>query len=204
MMTKTLETHEVMDEKFPYRFLLRWTWPDHIDRTIRRLMWAWLHDQNLQPFVKSAELTTSDYVATQLFWLIAVSPDTPGAVLDALADSGSEAFLERIAENPMTWSSTLTRLAKHSSARVRTAVADNPNTAANIILRLSVDEDADIRYAVAENANQSVSILEALTEDDNCHVAARSQKTLSRLQPKACKQLPANNTGNKRKKTLGA
>lgn len=188
MTTKEFEqTTEQIDEKFPYRFLLRWTWPDHIDRAIRRLMWAWLNDQASS---STDEIKSADFVATQLFWLIAVSPETPGAVLDGLSSSGSEAFLERIAENPNTWSSTLTKLAAHASARVRMAVADNPNTTAATILQLSNDQSVDIRYAVAENGNREVTILETLTQDENCHVAARSKKTLARLRPGECKAMP--------------
>lgn len=179
MTTQTYaEDNYEIDEKFPYRFLLRWTWPDHIDRYIRRLMWAWLQEQNSG---RSDDVQATDYVAAHLFWLIAVSPETPGAVLDALVATSSASFLERIAENQNTWASTLARLAQSDSTRVRTAVAENPNAPAATMLQLSLDDNADVRYAVADNCNQAVTILESLTNDENAHVAARSRRTLAQL-----------------------
>ncbi len=194
-----VEDNYQIDEKFPYRFLLRWTWPEHIDRYLRRLMWAWLQEQgNNDP----DGISPTDCVATHLFWLIAVSPETPGAVLDALSDSGSASFLERIAENKNTWASTLAKLATSDSSKVRVAVAENANTPAATMLQLSLDENVDIRYAVADNCNQAVTILESLTNDENCHVAARSKRTLAqmnRIQPAVLK--PATTSSKKKRKT---
>jgi hypothetical protein len=179
MTTNTyVEDNYQVDEKFPYRFLLRWTWPEHIDRYLRRLMWAWLQEQSGD---SDHGLAATDYVAAHLFWLIAVSPETPGAVLDAIANTDSASFLERVAENQNTWPSTLSRLALTPSTRVRAAVAENRNTPSSTMLQLSLDEDADIRFAVADNCNQAVTILESLAEDENCHVAARSKRTLSQM-----------------------
>lgn len=195
-----IEENYQVDERFPYRFLLRWTWPDHIDRYIRRLMWSWLNEQASE---KADDLMATDYVAAHLFWLIAVSPETPAPVLDALASTGSASFLERIAENPNTWASTLSKLASSDSPKVRVAVAENPNTPASTMLQLSLDENVDIRYAVADNCNQAVTILEALTCDENCHVAARSRRTLQQLnkiQPVVLK--PAKVGNSKKKKAV--
>lgn len=179
MTTKTYaEDNYEIDEKFPYRFLLRWTWPEHIDRYIRRLMWAWLNEQNTG---EDQAVSATDYVAAHLFWLIVVSPETPGAVLDALASTCSVSFQERIAENKNTWASTLAKLAQSDSPRVRIAVAENPNAPAATMLQLSLDENADIRYAVADNCHQAVTILESLSNDENAHVAARSKRSLAQI-----------------------
>ncbi len=191
-----------IDEKFPYRFLLRWTWPEHIDRYLRRLMWAWLQEQGSS---SDDDISSTDCVAAHLFWLIAVSPETPGAVLDALSNTGSASFLERIAENKNTWASTLARLALSDSANVKVAVAENPNTPAATMLQLSLDDNVDIRYAVADNCNQAVTILESLSNDDNCHVAARSKRTLAQMnlvQPAVL--TPATTSKKKRKSVVGA
>ncbi|MBS1953465.1 MAG: hypothetical protein JST89_04740 [Cyanobacteria bacterium SZAS-4] len=198
-----IEDNYQIDEKFPYRFLLRWTWPEHIDRYIRRLMWAWLQEQGSNDI---DDISSTDCVATHLFWLIAVSPETPGAVLDALSNTGSASFLERIAENKNTWASTLAKLALNDSTKVKVAVAENPNTPAATMLQLSLDENVDIRYAVADNCNQAVTILESLANDDNCHVAARSKRTLAqlnRVQPAVLKPATGSST-NKRKTAVGA
>jgi hypothetical protein len=200
MTTNTyVEDNYQIDEKFPYRFLLRWTWPEHIDRYLRRLMWAWLQEQSEDCH---DQLSSSDYVAAHVFWLIAVSPETPGSVLDALSNTDSASFLERIAENQNTWASTLTKLAQNASPVVRAAVAENRNTPSAAMLQLSLDENADIRFAVADNCNQAVTILESLTEDENCHVAARSKRTLSQMKlvkPAIIK--PSTNSKKKNKKT---
>lgn len=197
--TYAKDNYEI-DEKFPYRFLLRWTWPDHIDRYIRRLMWAWLNEQSTD---QEPGQSATDYVAAHLFWLIAVSPETPGAVLDALAATCSVSFQERIAENKNTWASTLAKLAQSEAPRVRIAVAENPNTPAATMLQLSLDENADIRYAVADNCNQAVTILESLTNDDNAHVASRSRRSLAQIhkvEPVILK--PASQSQSRRQKTV--
>ncbi len=200
MTTKTyVEDNYQIDEKFPYRFLLRWTWPEHIDRYLRRLMWAWLQEQSEDC---NDQISSSDYVAAHLFWLIAISPETPASVLDALSNTDSASFLERIAENQNTWASTLSKLAQNASPGVRTAVAENRNTPSASMLQLSLDENADIRFAVADNCNQAVTILESLADDENAHVAARSKRTLAqmnRLKPTMIK--PSTNSKKKRKKT---
>lgn len=168
------------DQNFPYRFLLRWSWPEHIDRALRRLLWAWLNEQ-ASGLTENEQLRASDYAAAQLMWLIVVSPDTPAPVLDILSKSAGEASLVRIAENPNAWASTLTRMAEHPSHLVRTAVADNPNTPECVMLSLAVDDHADVRHAVAENANLTETLLQCLATDENCLVAARARQTMARL-----------------------
>jgi uncharacterized protein (UPF0147 family) len=166
-------------------------------------MWAWLQEQGSD---NADDSSATDCVAAHLFWLIAVSPETPGAVLDALSNTGSASFLERIAENKNTWASTLARLASSESVSVKVAVAENPNTPAATMLQLSLDDNVDIRYAVADNCNQAVTILESLSNDDNCHVAARSKRTLAqmnRVQPAVLKPSTTATT-KKRKTAVGA
>lgn len=166
-------------------------------------MWAWLQEQANDDV---GNISSTDCVATHLFWLIAVSPETPGAVLDALANTGSASFLERIAENKNTWASTLAKLAATDSTKVKVAVAENANTPAATMLQLSLDENVDIRYAVADNCNQAVTILESLANDENCHVAARSKRTLAqlnRVQPAVLKPAAAS-TSKKKKTAVGA
>ncbi len=166
-------------------------------------MWAWLQEQGNHD---ADNISATDCVATHLFWLIAVSPETPGAVLDALSNSGSASFLERIAENKNTWASTLAKLAAGDSTNVKVAVAENSNTPAATMLQLSLDENVDIRYAVADNCNQAVTILESLSNDENCHVAARSKRTLAqmnRVEPAVLKPAAASAT-KKRKTAVGA
>lgn len=162
-------------------------------------MWAWLQEQGSNNL---DDISSTDCVAAHLFWLIAVSPETPGAVLDALSNTDSASFLARIAENKNTWASTLAKLALSDSSHVKVAVAQNPNTPAATMLQLSLDDNVDIRYAVADNCNQAVTILESLSDDDNCHVAARSKRTLAqmnRVQPAVLK--PATTAKTKERKT---
>ncbi|HEY9719314.1 MAG TPA: hypothetical protein V6C69_17690 [Trichormus sp.] len=173
--------------KFPFRFLLRWTWPEHIEKLIRRTLWLWL-SQAGEPAHKESE--EFEQLGGYVCWMIAVHPQTPPAVLDLLAQQNSTAFLERIAENPNAWPTTLTRLSKHSSARVRAAVAENHMAPSSAIANLAHDESVDVRYAVAENRHIPIAFLEELSDDDNCHVAARSKKTLAQLFPASLKKMP--------------
>src|SRR5262249_5997375 len=158
--------------QFPYRLLLRWSFPDHIDRAIKRLLWLWVRQEECQ---SSEQITDLDYFGAYVCWLIAVCPDSPAAVLDALSEQQSAAFLERIAENPNTWPTTLQKLGKHPSYQVRIAVADNNHTPIETIVALSADENADVRYAVAASAHRSQILLAQLAADENGHVAARSR-----------------------------
>lgn len=169
------------DKNFPYRFLMRFDLPEHIDRLLRRTLWAWLQEQ-ANPNESEDEVRNSDYLATQVMWLIVICPESPGVVLDVLAKSASEAILVRIAENSNTWASTLKRLVEHPSHLVRMGLADNPNTPDTVIFALAHDEHADVRHALAANHKASQTVLQILSEDENCHVAARAKKTLHRVE----------------------
>ncbi|MBX9695784.1 MAG: hypothetical protein K2Z81_25590 [Cyanobacteria bacterium] len=186
MKSKKAAGSKQKSTRFPFEFLLRWTWPDHIDRMLKLTLWKWLNEE----YENCQDTVDSDYLGTHLCWLIAIHPDTPPAVLDVLANLGSSAFQVRVAENPNTWVTTLARLAKQPSSAVRLAVADNRNTAAETVLMLSEDECADVRFAVAANANHPVTTLKSLTQDENCYVASRAKKTLARLHLAQPPQLP--------------
>lgn len=181
------------NSKFPYRYLLRWCWPDHIETQIRRLMWSWLREQGSseQP---ADGISLTDFLALRVMWLVAVHPESPGAMLDVIAEQCGEAFVERVAENPNTWPSTLRKLASHPSSKVRTAVVQNANTPAAVLFELACDMSADIRYAVAECYHSDVQLLNHLIEDENGHVASRAKKTLARLFPTPTAQMPFRKT----------
>ena len=103
-------------------------------------------------------------------------------------------FAERIAENPKAAPSTLARLACHESANVRAAVAENANTPAEILSILVQDGHADVRFAMAENHNLDEELLQILAEDENCFVAHRARRTLSRLAPPVLAKMPLQRT----------
>lgn len=128
-----------------------------------------------------SELPPAD--ATKIPWLVAVNPQTPPAVLAALAREAATSLLERIAENPRTAPDTLSDLAMHREAEVRAAVAENQNTPEDSLWRLVRDESPDVRYVLAENYHLPIDILELLARDDNPYVAFRARKTLNRLMP---------------------
>lgn len=172
-------SEQSVGEHFPYRFLLRWTWCDHIERLLRRLLWLWLIESG------RGEVTSDEFerLGGYVCWRIVVHPDTPASVLDVLAHQGNEVFSIRVAEHPNSWPTTLTRLSKHTSPRVRAAVAENHNISFDVMESLSHDESADVRYAVAENARTPISILQRMTRDENCHVAARANSTVCKMKP---------------------
>ncbi len=87
----------------------------------------------------------------------------------------------QVAEHPSLPASYLTDLARDEAHEVRIAVSENLLTPVPILESLAQDEHADVRYAMAENANMPPHILQSLVHDDNPYVAARAQKTLSRL-----------------------
>jgi hypothetical protein len=127
--------------------------------------------------------------------LVAVHPESPGAVLDVIARQDSSAYAERVAENPNTWPSTLKRLAAHAHPDVRIAVAQNSNTPDDACSSLTADEHLDVRYAMAACPDRQPQTLELMLEDENCYVAARAKRTLARLFPKQAVQLPTRATG---------
>ena len=103
--TQTTNRHGPPLRLFPYRFLLRYQWPEHIEQALRRLMWYWLLETARGQ--SEDEPSESDKFAAQVCRLIAVQPETPPAVLDVLSKLDSASFQERIAENPNTWTTTL-------------------------------------------------------------------------------------------------
>src|ERR1700733_15511258 len=100
MSANLIQPSELSTEKFPYRFLLRWTWPEHIETPLRRLLWTWLAEANEVESQESSLARMSDYVAMHVLWLVAVHPESPGAVLDVISRQDSGAYAERVAENP--------------------------------------------------------------------------------------------------------
>jgi hypothetical protein len=186
-----MESTEIDNSKFPYRYLLRWSWPDHIESLIRRLMWTWLTESSSdESNGESNQISEADFIAMRAMWLIAVQPESPGAMLQIIAEQCSEAFVERVAENPGTWPSTLRTLAKHASAKVRVAVSQNSNTPSDVLFELAHDESADVRYAMAEGVRGDAQLLHHLMEDENAYVASRAKRTLARLTPPAMAQMP--------------
>lgn len=112
--------------------------------------------------------------------LIASNPNTPSAVLAALAKSDAATLLERIAEHPSTPASILIELADHPSGTVRAAVTENPNCPPELLWHLVRDEDADVRFRIAENPLLSEQLLVMLCYDVNPYVSMRAQRTLAR------------------------
>lgn len=134
--TRIRKLHHQQPSGCPYSFLLRWTWPDHIERALRQTMWAWLQEAAAQP---SSTCVDSDYLGAHLCWLIARHPDTPAAVLDFFADFGGSAFKQCIAANPSTLPSTRARLTTEKAlgnrpvrAQIYTPAEINLRIAANI------------------------------------------------------------------------
>jgi Leucine rich repeat variant len=188
-MSELMESQEIDNSKFPYRYLLRWSWPDHIEALIRQLMWAWVTEAT-QQVSSTAEIAIADLMAMRVMWLIAVHPGSPGAMLQIISEQCTEGFAERVAENPSTWPSTLRELATHVSPRVRTAVVQNVNTPSDVLFALACDESADVRYAMADGVQGDVQLLQHLTEDENPYVASRAKRSLSRLFPPVPAKMP--------------
>lgn len=194
------------DAQSPYAFLLEFEWPEHIDKILRRLMWLGLnaaHETELDNSVHEGDLELADHIAAQLCWLIAVCPDSPGAVLHSFAHNiKSAALLERVAENPKTAEETLRVLAEYAAPRIRLAVATNPKTPKDVLTKLCSDESVDVRYALAEDPHLSEDMLHILADDDNCYVAARALGTLRRVNPAPPVTLNVRQAGNNSEKRL--
>ncbi|MBI5174218.1 MAG: hypothetical protein HY986_15150 [Candidatus Melainabacteria bacterium] len=171
--------------QFPYRFLLRRNWPEHIETALLRTACSWLSEMTKAQSKEEGEEEQEDgqYLGDFLCCLVAVHPETPSGILDILARSASTKCQERVAENNNSWTSTLSYLANLKSSAVRSAVSENRNTSLHTIMKLAHDESADVRYAVADNANLNASILLILCQDENVHVAARANRTLNRIYP---------------------
>ena len=96
---------------------------------------------------------------------VARNPNTPVAVLEALAKDKGEGVRSSVARNPNTPVALLEALAKDEDWDVRSSVAQNPNTRVAVLEALAKDKDEDVRYWVAENPNTPVALLEALAKD---------------------------------------
>src|SRR6185437_808376 len=162
---------------------MQFTWPEHIETALRRLLWISLVEQA----ENSAETHSH---TTFLRWTMATYPETPPEVLEYLASFDDRQLLIRIAENPQTPAPTLETLSAHQDSEVRVAVADNKATPLPILLQMLSGGDVDIRYRMAENPELPAKMLNQLTEDENAYVASRAQRTLMRRNPAAVHQLP--------------
>jgi hypothetical protein len=158
-------------------------------------MWSWLAEAQPDSGEAQEVISATDFLALRVMWLVATHPESPGAMLDVIAEQCSEALVERVAENPSTWPSTLRKVAQHPSTKVRTAVVQNTNTPASVLFDLACDESTDIRYAVAECYHSDSQLLDHLSEDDNSYVAARAKKTLAKLFPTPAAQMPFRKMG---------
>lgn len=169
-------------------YYLQWSWPDHIETALRRLLWIGL--------VEAAEAQPGEFGATTKIdhtgyvkWLIATHPDSPATVLDTITAKAPSELLVRIAENAQTWPTTLARLSCEPFAEVRIAVAENANTPVPILKMLATDSNADVRYRLAESPHLPEDILQDLCADDNPYVAARASQTLARRTPASVTRL---------------
>ena len=90
-------------------------------------------------------------------------------------------LLVRIIESLVDCPRKLAELAVDDSPLVRIAVSENTFTDLKTMFLLAEDRSADVRYAVAENHNAPIAVLQFLSEEGNPYVAARAQRTLSRL-----------------------
>ena len=187
MQTETKAADEFGNSS-PYLYLLDWEWPEHIEALLRRLLFLSITEDKKE--LDTQEIAETDYLAARLSWLISVYPETNPTILHTFAQQQPAAFLQRIAENPSTLPKTLTCLSDSSSPQVRSAVAENINTDEAVLRKLAKDESVDVRYTMAENHNLDPSILELLSNDDNCYVANRAHKTLSRLTPREASIFP--------------
>lgn len=171
------------DEQLEFDFYFMWEWPEHIETSLRRLLWISL--------VEAAEPGSSTTKHTAFIrWQIATYPESPAAVLDFLATLDEPALLTRIAENPQTWSVTLARLAQSQHAEVRIAVAEHANTPIDVLNALIADECLDVRYSMAENPALASKMLQQLAVDENAYVGHRATRTLARRNPAAVEQFP--------------
>jgi len=171
------------NEQLEFDFYLQWEWPEHIETTLRRLLWISLVE------LAEPELVKRNHTAL-LRWQIATYPEASQAVLDFLATDSDPDLQERIAENPQTWPMTLARLAKSPLTNVRIAVAHNENTSIDVLISLAEDPSLDVRYSMAENPALPSKLLRQLSADENPYVACRATRTLARRNPPAVEHMP--------------
>jgi hypothetical protein len=198
MSERLMDMQEIDNSKFPFRYLLRWAWPDHIEQLIRQLMWLWITEISQESSPSTVDIATADLLAMRVMWLIAVHPESPGAMLQVIAEQCSEGFVERVAENQNTWPSTLRQLASHDSARVRAAVAQNSNTPCDVLFVLACDESVDVRYMIADGIQGDVKLLEQMLDDENPYVVSRAKRSLAKLFPPEPAKMPLRKPASKK------
>jgi hypothetical protein len=112
----------------------RLTWNDNTPSDVLAVL-ATDHDPEVQYSAKSKQ---------------AEKPETPPAVLKALAEDPSTEFIAlRVAGNPSATAETLAELAKNP--RNHRSIVDNPNASADTLQELAKSEDRDIAYRAAKN-----------------------------------------------------
>lgn len=124
--------------------------------------------------------------------MLAADPTTLPGVLESLSEMACPSVLELVATNPSTPTRVLDKLSQHVSSQVRMAVAEHRGTPREIIEKLALDCDADVRYALAENHLLPQDILRTLSQDENPYVAARAERTLSRLTKERSQNVESN------------
>lgn len=186
-------------ETTPFDFYLQWQWPEHIDTVLRRMLWTWFVEVAEYP---DPEAHPRDSHLSHLHWLVAVSPESPAAVLEHMIDLVDDKIRERIAENPQTPWQALAKLAFSEDPKVRVAVAENENTPPEITYMLASDPHVDVRYAMAENSRTAIQILNFLSQDENCYVASRAQRTLQQQYPCAIKKFRPSGEGESRSRKI--
>lgn len=190
--------NQIADESTtPFDFYLQWQWPDHIDTVLRRMLWTWFVEVAENPEAKAQD----DHLS-HLHWLIAVSPESPAAVLEHMIGCVDDSIRERIAENPQTPWQALAKLAFSEDAKIRLAVAENSNAPPEITYMLASDVHVDVRYAMAENSRTPIQILQFLSQDDNCYVASRAQRTLQQQYPCSIKRFKPPESGDNRSRKI--
>ncbi len=164
------------DEALELDFYLRWTWPEHIERSLRSTLWISLVE------VSEVAVCVTRHT-TNLRWLIATYPQAPSTVLGFLAELDEPLLLTRVAENPQTSKATLAHLARSKYSQVKIAVAENDNTAGEILVLLATDHCVDVRFSMAQNPSLPSKMLHQLSLDENPYVADRATRMLARLAP---------------------
>ena len=88
---------------------------------------------------------------------VAFNLESPGSVLQHLAESEDWRIAMAVARHPNTPAIALSQLAKHYDAQVRMVVARNPKTPLNVLEELLEDKEKDVREAASANLNQIAS-----------------------------------------------
>jgi hypothetical protein len=114
-------------------------------------------------------------------YLAAGSNSTTEHRLSQLARSEKSMVRRRVAENMATPVGTLTRLILDAEPQVRIAAGLNRATPREVMVQLVYDEDPDVRYWLASAAYLPHRLLLELANDSNPYVAARANKSLTRL-----------------------